>query len=557
MKVTLSAFLGANRAKHPLDLPEGVGVLSLNQNPVRGNLRPWRAPVTVATVPQNRKTIYRMGRGLASDSQYWLSWPTVVHVVQASEPDDTTERTYYTGDGPPKWTDNTKALASAPYPVAWRTLGVPAPTAAVTLVASGGVSPNTETRSYTFTFVNDVGHEGAQAPVSVDLICKTDATVMIGNIQAPPSGAYFINRVRIYRTQSGTSGDTEFFLAREIPAGQPTTSDDGRLNPDVLTTSLYLMPPEDLHYLTAMWNGMLAGISGNAVRVCVSNKYYAWPMAYEVLPTDAKPVALAKFGEASLLILTTGKPLLVTGSTPDALDAAPLGINEACIAPQSVVSFGHGVMWACPDGLAYYGNGRAPGIITNGLMTKDDWANINPRSIIASNYEGAYMGSYLAGETRVGFFIDPLNPTGIYFTDIPAEAVYFDEFQDQLFIMHQGNIKRWDTGDKLLATFGSKTYRTPVPTSFACAKVIADSYPVSVTFYCDNVPPAQVTAMLAMNPLLGSLSADRIHYGVVVNSAEAFYLPPLTHTQWQIELSTTDAVQGVAMAESMDELATL
>ena len=126
----LSGFLGENRALHPLNLGDSVGTLSLNQNPARGDLRPWRAPLTVATVPAGRNTIHRMGRDAPSDTNYWLSWTGVVHAVRGFIADDTTERTYYTGDGFPKWTDNTLALASTPYPTAWRQLGVPAPATA-------------------------------------------------------------------------------------------------------------------------------------------------------------------------------------------------------------------------------------------------------------------------------------------------------------------------------------------------------------------------------------------------------------------------------------------
>lgn len=533
MKIMLSSFLGANRAKDPLDLPDGVGVQSTNQNPVRGGLRPWRAPLTVATVPGGRQTIYRMGRDVANDANYWLSWTGVVHAVRASEPDDLTERTYFTGDGPPKWTDNTKALGAPPYPVTSRLLGVPAPTNALTLAASGGASTTNETRSYTYTFVNNIGQEGAQAPVSLDLVCKTDATVTVTGIAPPPAGAYFINRVRIYRTQSGASGDVDFFFVREVAIGQTQTIDDGRLNPDTLTTSSYLMPPENLSNLTGLWNGMMAAISGNAVRFCAAYKYYAWPIENEVLPNDAKPVALAKFGEASLLVLTTGKPLLVSGGTPDALDAAPLAINEACIAPRSVVAFGHGVIWACPDGLAYYGNGRQPGIITQGLLTKDDWNAINPASIVGGAYEGAYMGIYTVGGQRRAFLLDPLNPTGIYFTDIPGEAVFFDEIQDQLYILNAGNIQRWDAGPKLTATFRSKLFRMPKPINFAAFEVVADTYPVQVRIYADG--------MLKHTQNVTETNSRRLPSG-------------FTAKTWQVELSTANVLQGFQMATSVSEL---
>lgn len=54
--LTFSGFAGENRALHPLLLPENTGTVSLNQKPGRGDLRPWNAPLAVATVPAGRKT---------------------------------------------------------------------------------------------------------------------------------------------------------------------------------------------------------------------------------------------------------------------------------------------------------------------------------------------------------------------------------------------------------------------------------------------------------------------------------------------------------------------
>ena len=129
--VRVAGFLGANQALQPMLLPETVGVSSLNQKPGRGDLRPWKAPSNVATVPSGRNTIHRMGRDVVSDANYWFSWSTVVHAIRGFDGADTTERTYFTGSGTPKWTDNTIGLAGgAPYPQGLRELAVPAPTTA-------------------------------------------------------------------------------------------------------------------------------------------------------------------------------------------------------------------------------------------------------------------------------------------------------------------------------------------------------------------------------------------------------------------------------------------
>ncbi len=531
MKITLTGFRGANRALHPLNLPETVGVASTNQNPVRGDLRPLNAPLAVATVPAGRNTIYRMGRDAPSDANYWLSLTGAGNFVRGSIADDTTERTYYTGDGFPKWTDNTMALASTPYPTAWRQLGIPAPATAPLLTASGGVSTTTETRFYVYTYVSDKGEEGAPSPVSLQLTCKTDATVTISSLAAAPAGNFGINRVRIYRTQADSAGNAEFFFLREVASGTTSTTDDNRTLGEVMPSATWLTPPANLTGLTGMWNGMMAGISGNAVRVCESYKPYAWPLAYEVLTPDAKPVALATFGQA-LLVLTTGKPVMVTGGTPDALDSQPLEIAEACVSAASVVSFGHGVAWACPDGLAYYGAGGAK-MITNGLMTREDWQALKPETIVGGMYEGAYLAFYTVGGVTKGFLVDPLQPTGLYFTDLPGAALFNDDLQDQLYLLEGTSVKKWDAGSALTTSFTSKVFRAPKPTSFACFEIVADAYPVQLSVYADGV--------LKHTQSVTATNSRRLPAGFMAE-------------KWQVTLSTPGALQGFQMATSVKEL---
>ena len=529
----LSGFLGENRAMHPLLLPEGVGTLSRNHKPGRGDLRPWKSPLTVAAAPAGRKTIYRMGRDVASDASYWLSWTGMVKAVRGFDEADTTERTYYTGDGIPKVTDNTIALASAPYPTASRPLGLPAPTSVPTLSASGGVSETTETYFYTYTFVNDWGWESAPAGPSLALSRKTDAATTITGFAAAPSGNYGINRIRIYRTQATSSGTADFFYLREIALGVSSTTDDLRALGEVMTTTTWLAPPADLSHLTALWNGMLAGISGGAVRFCEPYTPYAWPIAYDVVPPDSKAVALGVFGQA-LLVLTTGRPLLVSGSGPDAMDQQRIDMSQGCIAAQSVVSMGIGVVWASNDGLCWYGAGGAR-ILTSGLMLRDDWQALKPETIIGQMYEGLYMGSYDDGSGRKAFLIDVANPTGLYFLDSGYEAMHFDELQDQLYMLSAGSVQRWDAGTPMTVTFKSKVFRLPKPMqSFACAEVTADTYPVTAKLYADGV--------LKHTQSVAGPTPFRLPGGFLAQA-------------WQFELSGSGGIQGMAVAHSMQELA--
>lgn len=526
-----SAFGGENRAINPKLLPEGSGTLSRNQKPGRGDLRPWRTPLSVASVPSGRKTIYRMGRDVASDSSYWLSWPSNVNVVQGFDNADTTERTYYSGDGAPKVTDNTMALASAPYPTANRPLGLPVPVSAPTVVSGTSTSTNLkQTYFYVYTYVNDWGWESAPSPVSAMTERQSDAPATVSGFSPVPSGNYQINRIRVYRTQSGTSG-TEFFFLREISLSTTSTTDDNRTLGEVLPTTTWLPPPANLTYLTSLWNGMLAGISGNGVQFCEAYVPYAWPVAYDAIPSQGKPVALGVFGQ-SLLVLTTGRPFLVAGSSPDSMDQQPLEFSQGCIASLSAVSMGSGVAWASEDGLCWYGQGGAR-ILTAGLMLREDWQALKPSTIIGQMYEGLYFGSYNDGSGRKGFFIDPQNPAGIYFLDQGYEAMHFDELQDQLYVLDGVNVKRWDAGTLMTCRARSKVFHLPRPMNFSAVEVVADSYPLTIRVYAD-----------------GALK----HTQVVLND-KPFRLPSgFMAVDWQLEAELSGALQAVHMATSVQEL---
>lgn len=532
-----AGFAGENRALHPKLLPEHLGTLSRNQKPGRGDLRPWKTPLAVATAMLGAKTIYRMGRDVASDANYWLSWPTVVHAVRGFDVSDSTERTYYTGDGAPKVTNNIMGLASAPYPTTSRPMGMPAPSAAPTVATNSGTwTGAVQTYFYVYTYVNDWGWESAPSPVSSQQDRKSDATASISGFAAMPAGNFELAAIRIYRTQTGSSG-TEFFFLREITVSgatvaTATTTDDNRKLGEVMPSTTWITPPDDLSYLTGLWNGMMAGISGTAVRFCEAYTFYAWPIAYDVVPPDSKPVGLGVVGQ-QLVVLTTGRPLIVTGSNPDSMDQMPLEFAQACMAPRSIVSMGNGVAWASEDGLCWYGSG-GPSVLTAGVMMREDWQALKPSSIIGKMYEGLYFGSYDDGSGRKGFVINPAEPKGIYFLDAGYEALHFDELQDQLYVLDGTSVKRWDAGASLMTVKAkSKCFSFLAPTNLAVAVVVADAYPVTFKLHVDGV----------------------LKYTKTVTSRKPFRLPSgFLASDWQPEVESAGPIQVVALAHNVSEL---
>ena len=431
---------------------------------------------------------------------------------------------------------------------------VPGATRSWSLAAAAAViSPavrNVDTYFYVYTYVTDWGWESAPSPVSSSIERTVKETCTLSGIAAPPAGGYEVNRIRLYRTQAGSTGDADFFFLLEAPRTSATLTDDGRSLGEVLPTKTWLPAPgvprggadnhtePNLTWLTAMWNGMLAGIVGKSVRMCEAYTPYAWPIAYDAVPPD-QPVALGVFGQ-TLLVLTTGRPFLMTGSSPESMDESPLDIPQGCIAPRSAVSMGNGVAWASNDGLCWYGEGGAR-ILTAGVMTREDWLALRPETIRGQMYEGLYFGSYepVPGQPRQGFLVSPAGG-GVFFLDEGFDAAYFDKLQDQLYLLRDTDILKWEAGAEVMsATFRSKVYRQARPLNFACAEVVATGYPVQVSVWADGVLRHQRAV------------ADR----------EPFRLPGgFLAMDWQVQVETPPVdggVQAVLLAQSMRELAQL
>lgn len=539
--INITGFAGSNQAVHPRLLREDVGVYVNDAEPGRGDLRPLRAAVTVATVPTSpqRQTIWRMGRDVPNDTQYWLSWSGIVHATRGFDAEDPTERTYFTGSGSPKWTSNAIALGSPPYPQASRELAVPAPTMPATVALDVDGDGTESTRYYVHTFVNDIGWESAPSPVSEGVLCKGGASLTISSLPTAPAGNYGITARRIYRTQAGTNNEAEFYFLREIPIGTTSTTDDARALGDALSTTGWLPPPEDAHGLIALWNGMFALLSGKNVHCCPPGAPYAYPVRWDIGLQDTG-VATAKWGQ-NLLVLTTGKPVLIQGQDPEGMSDQPLAMVHPCVSARSVVSFGHGVVWASSEGLAYAGEG-GQALLTEGIITERQWKDIVPNTMIAGRYGRFYVASFDDGVARRTMMIDPLNPAGgVWFATGGFDACHYDELADALYVLVGGDVRRFDAGAPLEATFESKRFRQTRPVNYSHAQVVADAYPVDLTVraFWTNVAGGEVT---------------HVENRTVTNSRAFTLKGGFMADDWQVLVSTSNSVQAVRLATDVKDL---
>lgn len=94
--------------------------------------------VSVASLPKTGtiQSLYRFGQDTLSDNNYWFHWTSDVDVCRSQISGDTSEWTFFTGDGGPKATYNSLALSGSSYPTATRPLGLAAPTSAAVASAN-------------------------------------------------------------------------------------------------------------------------------------------------------------------------------------------------------------------------------------------------------------------------------------------------------------------------------------------------------------------------------------------------------------------------------------
>ncbi len=482
----------------------------------------------VVSVPSGTKTIY-----LYSDT-YWKNYSTYVEIVDGPIVNDVTERVYYTGDSYPKVYRND----GGPF-----RLGVPAPTTVPTVTIAG--TPDTgaleETRHYVVTFVTAWGEEGPPSNASTAAIFKEgqNATIVLPDI--PLSGGYNFTTgalKRIYRTNTGSEATSYQFVA-EVAYSTSTHVDTvaSAALGEVIPSITWMRPADDdsslfptgpLKGLCSIGNGIMAGFTGNTLCFSVPYLPHAWPIEFQV--ATAAPIVAIKPIPGGLVIGTEGKPYVAMGVDPSAISLVELESNQACVSAQSMVDMGDYVIYASPDGLVAVQGTKAQ-LLTETLLTRDQWQAYNPETMEAMAYEGVYIASHTNGSILFDIRAGKNALTTCSDTFVGG---YSRLETDTLYFVDGTSVKKFGQGSGTYSyTWKSKPFVTQKPTNLSWAKVSAESYPITFKLYGDNAEKSSVT----------------------VQDSEPFRLPSgYRSTEWEIELSGTPAINSVSIADNLDEL---
>lgn len=134
--ISIKSFGGISPKTPTRLLQDSQAQVAINCPVFAGTLNPLpdlSAAITTLGKTNTPQTIYRFGQDITSDSQYWFSWATDVDVCRGQISGDTSEWTFYTGDGAPKATYASIALSDTEYPAVSRPLGLPKPAEPLTI----------------------------------------------------------------------------------------------------------------------------------------------------------------------------------------------------------------------------------------------------------------------------------------------------------------------------------------------------------------------------------------------------------------------------------------
>lgn len=186
----IKSFGGVSPKVPPRYLQDSQAQTALNAAVFNGALQPLSdvgAAVYTLTKSGTPVSIYRFGQDSVSDSQYWFHWTSDVDVCRSQIAGDTSEWTFFTGDGAPKATYGQLALSGSNYPAVSRPLGLPQPTAA--LSASPSVFTPASTPAEVYLSATDISRLTTTYGIEGSIIGTETADYTVIPLTAPITAA--------------------------------------------------------------------------------------------------------------------------------------------------------------------------------------------------------------------------------------------------------------------------------------------------------------------------------------------------------------------------------
>lgn len=470
--IKLEDFGGMIPRVSPRLLPVQAATLARNTKLLNGELRGFRSPREIADLTYEPFTVKRAYRIQYNDQYYgagehWLAFDSRdVDVVRSPIVNDRFDRYYWAGDGRPKYNTLSRILHGLdPY-----YLGVPAPITAPTVTPPAG---SDETRTYLVTFVSAYGEEGAPSPYVI--ATGNAGTWQLTNLPTVVAESSFreITHKRIYRTVVGNNSALYYLVATVAVSDttyNDTSNDDEVVLNNVMESTTWAEPPDDLEGFVAMPNGYLVGWKDR--RLCFSEAYrpWAWPAEYE-LSTEFEIVGLCVWG-STLIIGTKSQPYIGQGVTPASFTMQKMDAIEPCLSRRGMVATVAGAYYPSTNGLCLV-NSAGVTIVTQDILTKEEWANYNPADVFAAQLGLQYIAF---NSSNFGFVFNPTEPkTKLVELDRFSQVagIETDRYTGDVNLVMADRVYSWDPNDveRLWWRWRSKEFHLPKNVNFGAVKI--------------------------------------------------------------------------------------
>lgn len=567
-------------------LPDNAAQYALNAQLFSGELRSWsklQLLATYATHPNLQDVFHYRHPNDPTLTNYYIPFDRRTDVVKAPIINDAYLRLYWTDGVQFTITTMTDVEAGTP----GQPVGLPPPTFGTkpAIAAAGGAPANAVTRVYTFILVSKYGEEGPandQSTITVSGNSDGTWTLTNANTLVAPTNPNII-KLRMYRTIA--SVDTSTITYREvvewdigsIPASYSDVMTETTLATQPAMQSLqWDAPPADLKGLCAGPNGMLSAFKGRTVYFSVPWFPHAWPDSYQIaVPEDI--VAIGWIG--SLLVIgTTGRPAVVSGTSPTSLSTQNFGEVIPCLTQDGFVCTSTAAFYPSLDGLISL---SADGVVnnSNAFATRKDWlSRFPPVSTSGAIYQSRYFGFY---SSQLGYslgFDDAT--TGL--TDLQVNGVKRiknSAVDNSAHVIIGDQLFQWDgaTDSPLVFVWRSKPFMVPKPVNMGVIQVRGDflaagnapapppAPPFDPSGYAIDDKGINESGINGLGVVPQSLASDSIGLKVyadgvlvwvgVVNSEEPVNLPSgFKAVKWEVEVSGTLSVFSIVLAGTRKEL---
>jgi len=408
-----------------------------------------------------------------------------------------------------------------------------------------------EDRIYVYTLVTELGEEGPPSDPS-NIVSVGEGQVVTVSLPTGivESGQYYTAK-RIYRTLTGSNGIARYYFVAEIEMADPEYLDEIEsvgLGEELQSEEWY-PPDEDLTGLTMLPNGVMAGFAGRKLQLSEPYQPHAWPSSNDKT-MDSEIVGIAAFGQY-LVVATQENPYVGTATDPRSMTFSKLESIEPCISKRTCRSLGYGVMYASSNGLILVAS-RGTKNVLDEFWDGKSWRALfdSYDESFAEVHNDRYFLTFFNTSTSgsVTYVFDP-NSNTLEITTLDYDKVsgmLVDRDEDRLFLLKQAEtaplgprVMEWnpDSGDEdLTATWRSKVFVMPRPVNMGAMQVFYTPEQwgsTSVEFFCDGVSKGTYT-VTDEEPM-------RLQSGFMAR-------------EWQIEITTTQPIQGIYISETIDEL---